>query len=302
MAVDGRGDDTSSVGASTYEWFSEAGARTLLAAGAGPAWLEAAPLALDRMARRFEIEIDGPLPGGHTGVTGFGHGPDGPVVAKLVFDAFFASREITSLGFLASSGRVPKVVAADPAAGFLATERILPGTPPSGSLSAVAELANALHAVPVPTEVPHVSQLLAVRRNEVVHRGQDLGVTAAQVDSVVAQLSTERPVLCHGDFGPANVLVGPGGLWAIDPECVIAPAAFDLAGYAIRQGARTAQQVALELACAYQEDSGAVFAWLAWMALDEAVCHRSYGLEQARAEWELAEALSVLGPWNHHFR
>jgi hypothetical protein len=231
-------------------------------------------------------------------VTGFGRGPDGPVVAKLVFDTLFADREVTSLEILAESGRVPRVVAADPAAGFLATERILPGTPPPDDLHAVAGLAKALHAAPLSAGVTHVSQLLAARHDEVVARGHAFGVAPARVDSVIAQLPDEQAVLCHGDFGPANVLAGPDGLWAIDPECVVASAAFDLAGYAIRRGAGAARQVALELADANKMDPAAAIAWLAWMALDEAVCHRSYGLEQARAEWDLAQGLGVLGPWS----
>ena len=82
----------------------------------------------------------------------------------------------------------------------------------------------------------------------------------------------------------------------LDLACVIAPAAFDLPGYAIRLGAATAHHVVTELATGYPAASGAVLAWLVWMALDETVCHRSYGLEQARAEWDLATELSVLRP------
>ena len=256
-----------------------------------------APERLVELASACGIEVGKPLLGGHTGAVCGGVLDGLPVVCKLVLDRTFAVREARSLQYLKSSGRVPRVVAADFSEGFLVTTRVLPGTTERvGDLDAVAELAGRLHAVAPVAGVLSVRGLVASRGEQLSQHCTKLGLDTAYVVSArEALVLDDAGVVCHGDFGPANVLDGSAGsLWAFDPECVVAPAAFDLAGWSIRQDSATAIETTTALARLCGIGEREALSWLGWMAFDEAVSHTVYGLPIAVHEWALAEALGVL--------
>jgi hypothetical protein len=291
-----RGVDTAYM---SSRWFSDACARTLRAGSPNAdTWMRSAPARLIELADAHGIEAGSPLLGGHTGAVCTGVRDGQPVVCKLTLDTAFALREVHSLQALSNSGRVPDVVAAEVHEGFLVTSRVLPGTADLvGDLSAVADLARRLHDVTPPVGATTVEALLADREEAVARHCQTLGLDPSLLCVALEplDLGAAHLVLCHGDFGPANLLDGPAGeLWAIDPECVVGPAAFDLAGYAIRHGSGTAIAVLDELADRYGASQTEARAWLGWMAFDEAVSHTVYGLPIARAEWALAAQLGVL--------
>jgi len=282
-------------------WFSDACARTLRAGSPNAdAWMRSAPARLVELAEAHGIEVNSPLTGGHTGAVCAGVRAGRPVVCKLTLDTSFALREMYSLHALSRSGRVPDVVVAEVHEGFLATSRVLPGTAGLvGDLSAVADLARRLHDVTPPVGATTVEALLADRAEALAQHCQTLGLDPSLLHAAREPLDpgAAHLVLCHGDFGPANLLDGPAGeLWAIDPECIVGPAAFDLAGYAVRHGSDTAIAVLDELADLYGASRTEARAWLGWMTFDEAVRHTVYGLPIARAEWALAVQLGVLPP------
>lgn len=260
--------------------------------------MRSAPARLIELAGAHGIEVGSPLLGGHTGAVCTGVRDGQPVVCKLTLDTAFALREVRSLHALRNSGRVPDVVAAEVHEGFLVTSRVLPGTAGLvGDLSAVADIARRLHDVTPPVGATTVEALLADRAEAVAQHCQTLILDPSLLYAALEplDLGVAHLVLCHGDFGPANLLDGPAGeLWAIDPECFAGPAAFDLAGYAIRHGSDTAIAVLDELADRYGTSQTEARAWLGWMAFDEAVSHTVYGLPIARAEWALAAQMGVL--------
>jgi hypothetical protein len=256
-----------------------------------------APERLAKLASAHGIEVGRPLLGGHTGAVCSGSLEGVPVVCKIVLDRTFAAREVRSLQYLKSSGRVPRVVAVDLPEGFLVTTRVLPGTTERASdLDVVAELAGRLHAVALVTGVHSVRDLVASRGAQLAQHCDELGLDPTYMSRVRSALVLDDTgVVCHGDFGPANVLDGPdGALWAIDPECVIGPAAFDVAGWAIRQDSSTAIETTTVLAQLCGIGEREALAWLGWMAFDEAISHTVYGLPVAEHEWVLAEVLGVL--------
>lgn len=55
-------------------------------------------------------------------------------------------------------------------------------------------------------------------------------VPARLIVPLIEELANERQCLVHGDYSPKNLLVGDGGLWAIDAEVAhVGAAVFDLA-------------------------------------------------------------------------
>jgi streptomycin 6-kinase len=275
-------------------WFSAACAATLRHGDEGAeAWMDDAPGLAARLAERWGVVLGEPLHGGHTGLVAGGSMDGKPVVVKLVRKRGSAVRERRSLGVLAASGRVPGVLAWDDEHGFLVTERIEASRRVGvGELDAVVELAQVLHAVAAGPRITRVRDVLDGRVAAVLRHAAALGVAEQHVHDAVPVV-VGKLVVCHGDFGPANVLVGATQVWAIDPECVVGPAAMDLAGFAIRAGAEQAVATAEELAGRYGANLAAVLAWLRWMAVDEALSHAAYGVEFA-AEWALAVELGAL--------
>jgi hypothetical protein len=280
-------------------WFSEACAKTLRSGSrTADTWMAEAPERLVQLASELGIEVGAPLLGGHTGAVCGGWLDGAPVICKLTLDRSFAAREASSLQWLKSSGRVPEVVVVDVEQGFLVVTRVLPGTAAgAGDLGAVAELVGRLHTVAAVEGIPDVRELVSNRSAELVRHCAVLGLDPDHLGRARAALVSDNAVsvVCHGDFGPANILDGPdGALWAIDPECVVGSPAFDIAGWAIRRDGRTAIATTTALAALCDIDQREALAWLGWMAFDEAVSHTIYGLPVAAEEWALAEALGVL--------
>lgn len=95
-------------------WFTEACAGKLRAGSSDAvAWMQSAPGLLIELCAAHNIEVGIPLQGGGTGAVCSGLLDGQSVVCKLVLKRSAVSREAQSLRWLASSDRVPAIVAVD---------------------------------------------------------------------------------------------------------------------------------------------------------------------------------------------
>ncbi|WP_062214408.1 aminoglycoside phosphotransferase family protein [Streptomyces sp. NBRC 109706] len=260
------------------------------------AWCADTPELIARLASRWGLTLDGPLPDGASSVTLRCRWPDGtPAVLKLSPERALLAEQTRMLARFAPSGRVPAVLAFDEHAGAMVLEEIVPGTPaddlPAASLPARwAELLAALHSVPPP---PRPTRTLRGRMEEAFARvGRRLTepAIAARLDTAAWDLAVRRcerlldtpstTVLLHGDLHLGNVLDGgrERGLMAIDPKACVGDPCFDAVDYVVAGagtdgvGARCARVAA---ACGLDPDR--LHAWSRTIAPFAAVAHLASG-------------------------
>ncbi len=211
-------------------------------------WWEGLPDRLARLAARWALVVDDPIGRGNTSlVIRCRVGEDRRAVLKLTPEAELTRAEASALRSWSPTGRVPRLLDADPADGALLLEAIERETPIAElgvavDLGDVADLISALHdggapvvgdgIVTLADRVEFMFDHWAARHGartdapEVVSRdrvgrGRRLARRLARED--------REPVLLHGDLHPYNVLDGGAarGLVAIDPRPCVGDRAFD---------------------------------------------------------------------------
>lgn len=216
------------------------------------AWCSAVPVLADEVAGRWGLRLGNRYAYGASSVVLYcSLAGGGGAVLKLSPDPPFLADQAAMLGLFAPSGKVPDVLAVDPAAGAVLLESIEPGTaadelPHPPSAQAWGGLIRALHhAAPAPPGFPRD---LRGRCDEFFARiGRRLAeppigqrVRPADLDRGAHRYgllldSAPSPVLLHGDLHMGNVLDGgpARGLVAIDPRACTGDPCFDAVDYAL---------------------------------------------------------------------
>ncbi|HEY2550201.1 MAG TPA: aminoglycoside phosphotransferase family protein [Streptosporangiaceae bacterium] len=216
------------------------------------AWCSAVPALADEVAGRWGLTLGDRYAYGASSVVLYcSVAGGGRAVLKLSPDPPFLADQAAMLCLFASSGKVPDVLAVDPAAGAVLLESIEPGTaadelkhPPSAQ--EWGDLILALHhAAPPPPGFPRD---LRGRCDEFFARiGRRLSeppigqrVRPADLDRAAHRYgllldSAPSRVLLHGDLHLGNVLDGgpARGLVAIDPRACTGDPCFDAVDYAL---------------------------------------------------------------------
>jgi streptomycin 6-kinase len=228
-------------------------------------------------------------------------------VLKLSPDHAFAAEQVAMLRlFGSSSGRVPAVLAADPGAGAVVLEAVVPGTvaeemADSPSPTQWAELLAGLHEVDPPVDPPRD---LRGRTEEAFARiGRRLAEPriAARIDQAVWDRAIQRcdilldtqagRVLLHGDLHLGNVLDGGSrGLVAIDPKVCVGDPCFDAVDFVLAAAGREGVETRCGLvAAACGMDADRLYAWCQVIAPMTAIGE----IAGRSAEPVLAELLSL---------
>ncbi|MFJ6612860.1 aminoglycoside phosphotransferase family protein [Streptomyces sp. NPDC091289] len=261
-------------------------------------WCADAPDLIARLASRWGLSLDGPLPDGASSVTLRCRWPDGtPAVLKVSPERDLMAEQARMLGWFAASGRVPSVLAADEEAGAMVLEEVVPGTlaedMPAASLPGQwADLLAALHGVASP---PQPTRVLRGRCEESFARvGRRLSEPAISARMDVAAwdraiqrcerlLDTETTtVLLHGDLHLGNVLDGGAdrGLMAIDPKACAGDPCFDAVDYVVAGAGLEGVEARCErVATACGLDGERLHAWSRVIAPFAAVAHLGDGGE-----------------------
>jgi streptomycin 6-kinase len=207
----------------------------------GRVWVEELPARIERLRRRWSLDLGPPFePGGVTSWVA----PAGPdAVLKVVVPHPEATHEPDALRAWAGEGAV-RLVDDAPEDHALLLERCRPGTalrtsacPDDEVLDVVAATAARLWRPP-PERAPYVSlgPVTAGWADLVEQRAASVPVPLD--DRLIAEGATllrelpgtaARQVLLHGDLHPANLLAAEREPWlAIDPKPVVGDPAFDL--------------------------------------------------------------------------
>lgn len=207
------------------------------------AWVARLPGLIADYSARWNVAVEGPLPGGGSAAwVGAGTIGDGSeVVLKIGWPHKEAETEAAGLRFFAGRGAV-HLLQADEAAFALLLERCRPGDElwrlpfndaigiaagvlrrlwrtPSGDAAAITSLADTVDDwnSSYPTERASYPPALVSE--------------AARIGSELA-LSTSELVVVHGDFNPFNILQADREPWlAIDPKPLVGDPAYDLAQF-----------------------------------------------------------------------
>ncbi|MFS8099129.1 aminoglycoside phosphotransferase family protein [Lentzea alba] len=182
------------------------------------AWIDALPDLVGTLTARWGLTVVKLMPGGSGAVFLCEPG----AVLKLTPDHDLAEREAKALTAWAATPAMVGLLATDLDRGALLLEAITPGTPAPDP----ARVVPALHTAdptgfrPLTDHVDFlfgtvIAQLTGKHHPAEHQRARDLAA-----DDV-------RPVLLHGDMHPGNVLQGPHGPIAIDPQPCAGDPAFD---------------------------------------------------------------------------
>ncbi|MGW4523076.1 aminoglycoside phosphotransferase family protein [Amycolatopsis sp. NPDC004378] len=273
-------------------------------------WLAEVPDLAARLASRWGFVPGELFESGASSVVLRCSWPDGtPAALKLSPDGTLLAKQVKMLRVFAPSGRVPAVLAADPEAGAMVLEEILPGTaaedlPPTSLPRQWGELLAALHAVPAPGPWPWS---LRGRCDEAFARiGRRLSEPAigARIPETLWQqakrrcetlLDTQRTVvLLHGDLHLGNALDGgpSRGLVAIDPKACTGDPCFDAVDYVVAgAGAEGVGARCHRVATACDLDGDRLYAWSQVIAPMLAIAHLTYGGPEAA----IGELLALAG-------
>jgi streptomycin 6-kinase len=210
-------------------------------------WCGSAPALAEELATRWSLALGAPLPAGASSVVLDCRLADGsPAVLKLSPDQVFLAEQVSMLRWLASSGRVPRVLAAHPEGMLM--EAIEPGTPTDElphppTVRQWADLLTDLHNLKVPPTPP---QDLRTRCEEFFARisrrltdpriGERISHSTwnRALDRCRRLLATaSTSVLLHGDLHLGNVLDAgpPRGLMTVDPKLCVGDPCFDAVDY-----------------------------------------------------------------------
>jgi streptomycin 6-kinase len=216
------------------------------------AWCAAVPALAAEVAGRWGLTLGDRYAYGASSVVLYcSQAGGGRAALKLSPDPAFLTDQAAMLGLFAPSGKVPDVLAVDPAAGAVLLESIEPGTaadelPRPPSAQTWGELIRALHsAAPAPPGFPRdlrgrCDEFFARIGRRVAEPAIGLRVRPADLDRAADRYgvlldSAPSRVLLHGDLHLGNVLDGgpARGLVAIDPRACVGDPCFDAVDYAL---------------------------------------------------------------------
>lgn len=267
----------------------------------GDEWLSSAPSRLVDEAHRFDVVPTAAQWGGNRSVACRGIRPDGTeVVVKVSAYPGTTRRETHSLAVLSASGRVPDVVAADPAAEVLIT-RLIPSVTPLSEVeevrseaSALADLLRVVHSCDsalLPADLSIPFRLAAAWQAASAWRHAPR-LDLARAAEFLELLGPSEEVSLHGDLVPANVLRSASGeLFLVDPQASAGDPASAVASWGLLRGngdelgwraGGGAIRRALVLGSLLSLDHERVLAHLAFQALELACRQASW------EQWEWA--------------
>ena len=209
----------------------------------GAVWVARLPELIATYRRRWNVALDGPLPGsGSAAWVGAGTRADGAeVVLKLAWPHKEAQTEAAGLRFFGGRGAV-QLLEADEGDFALLLERCRPGDSVWGL---PFEEANVVAAAvlerlwrmpdgavePITTLADTVDDWNARFATERAEYPPKLVAEAARLGTELTS-STAELVVVHGDFNPFNILCAQREPWlAIDPKPLLGDPAYDLAQY-----------------------------------------------------------------------
>jgi len=244
------------------------------------AWCAEIPGLAGAMAERWELTLGEPFPGGNSSAA-FRCARSGgsPAVLKLSPDVAVVAEQVAMLRLFGAGGRVPAVLAADVAAGAVLLELIEPGTradelPRPPSARQWADLLRALHAAPVPPDVPRDLRAQCDGFFDRIGRRVSDPAIGRRVSAADVRRGAERcrallatattRVLLHGDLHLGNVLDGGAarGLVAIDPRVCAGDPCFDAVDYLLDGAGRDGVETrCAALASASGLDADRLYAW-----------------------------------------
>ncbi|MDT7790213.1 MAG: streptomycin 6-kinase [Pseudonocardiales bacterium] len=184
-------------------------------------WIDALPGLIATLTAHWGLTIEKLLPGGNGAVflceTARGH-----AVLKLTPDLEVAAREARALTTWARTPAMVGLLDADPASGALLLEAITPGTRAPDPARVLPDLHTA-NPTGFPPLTSHVDFLFEVVITNLTGARHPAEHTRARE---LASHDVKR-VLLHGDMHEGNVLQGPHGPIAIDPQACVGDPAFD---------------------------------------------------------------------------
>ncbi|MFF2083407.1 aminoglycoside phosphotransferase family protein [Nocardia sp. NPDC058176] len=204
----------------------------------GRTWIAALPRLLDELLQRWSCMPEGPVLHGNIGVVVPVRGPDlPPAVIKVSFP--HPGNVFEPHAFAAWNGRgAVRLLDRDDDRFAMLLERTERGTLAAvtdfdTAVVALGELSHRL-AIPGPTDLPRLSDLVADWESEIRATAAELGdpLPRRVLDAAVAtlrELGPDQPdTLVHGDLHDANVLAGDREPWlAIDPKGYVGDPAYD---------------------------------------------------------------------------
>jgi streptomycin 6-kinase len=243
-------------------------------------WFEELPRTLTALSGRWRLELEAAIPRGSVSAVFMCQLADGRhAVLKVSPDhARIASEAIALDGW--RTPHSPSVLELDERLGAVLIEAIEPGTPLDvsatyPSIDSVAELLMSLHRR-ADAAYPPVAERVAslFDSTERLYERQpdlealvprDLFERGRRLATRLAQRSSPREVLLHGDLTPSNILDGGNdrGLVAIDPAPCLGDAAFDAVDLILWQVDRveTVDARARALAGATEIEADRVVGW-----------------------------------------
>ncbi len=272
-----------------------------------PGWLTTVPDRLDRCAGRWSLTIGERLGRGNTSRVFACVAADGrDLVVKLAPPEARPELEAAALRAWGGRGAV-RLVDADPVAGALLLERLVPGTPlppadDAAAIELVAPTLIALHAAPrdrassFPTQLEFLDAWLSW-----VRRSAENGTAGLRLldraESAARGLCSDKTatVLLHGDFIDKNLLLHRGGCVAVDPLPRIGDPCSDVGFYSAyhppaRDIGRRARSLAVR--CGLAQERAA--RWAAVWAVGEATETWRPDSDELQAWVESAEATQLL--------
>ena len=237
---------------------------------------------LDACARRWGLQVEGRLTGGHRSDV---FACDGELVIKLTVTPEERAAEAAALGAWGGRGAVP-LLDVDEEHDALLLPRLRPATHlPSGDHDAAVQVAAALLArlhgaattfrFPTTVEAYDVHETLCIR-DATREAGKPLPIglrmlPAARDEMHRLQASAEREVLLHGDFIDKNLLLGADGYVAIDPIPRLGDPCSDIGFFvAYHPPASRLLDLAADIAGALGEDAERAVRWAMVWAVGEA--------------------------------
>lgn len=208
----------------------------------GAAWVAKLPDLVTAYSARWNVDLEGPLPGGSAAWVGAGTYADGSdVVLKIGWPHKEARTEAAGLGFFAGQGAI-RLIQSDDADFALLLERCRPGdelwhVPFNDAAELAACVLRRLWRTPdgdvspITTLADTVDDWNASYVTERSNYPPALVEDATRIGSELAR-STSELVVVHGDFNPFNVLRATREPWlAIDPKPLLGDPAYDLAQF-----------------------------------------------------------------------
>lgn len=184
-------------------------------------WIDALPTLTGTLTARWDLTIEKLLPGGN-GAVFLCEAGDGHAVLKLTPDLEVAAREARALTAWAGTPAMVGLLDADLPSGALLLDAISPGTRAPDPARVLPELHTADPAG-FPPLIAHVNFMFEVVITNLTGTHHPAEHERARE---LARHSVEQ-VLLHGDIHAGNVLQGPHGPVAIDPQACVGDPAFD---------------------------------------------------------------------------